>query len=142
MLFRSLSSRSLIRSSVSVILLLIPSCEFLSLFIVLFILICLLFSSSRSLLNVSCIFSLYFQDFGSSLVLLLLILFQVHCLFHFHLFVLVAFSLAQSSAAYFSVSSFCLTYCVWGLLFPGFMFVVPVTFGVCPQWVSSVQWLV
>ena len=48
---------------VSVILLLIPSREFLISFIVLFITVCLLFSSSRSLLNVSCIFSILFPRF-------------------------------------------------------------------------------
>ena len=34
-----------------------------------------------------------------------------------------------SSAAYFCVFSFCLTYYVWGLLFAGCRFVVPVVFG-------------
>ena len=58
-----LSSRSLIRSSASVILLLIPSREFFISFIVLFIIVCLLFSSSRSLLNVSYIFSILFPRF-------------------------------------------------------------------------------
>ena len=58
-----LSSRSLIRSSASVILLLIPYREFLISFIVLFISVCLLFSSSRSLLNVSCIFSILLPRF-------------------------------------------------------------------------------
>ena len=33
---------------------------------------------------------------------------------------------------YFSVFSFCLTYCVWGLLFARCRFVVPIVFGVCP----------
>ena len=56
-------SRSLIRSSASVILLLILSREFLISFIVLFIIVCLLFSSSRSLLNVSCIFYILFPRF-------------------------------------------------------------------------------
>ena len=53
-------SRSLIHSSPSVILLLIPSGEFLISFIVLFITVCLLFSSSRFLLNVSFIFYILF----------------------------------------------------------------------------------
>ena len=51
-----LSSRSLMYCSASVFLLLIPSRELLISFIVLFIIVCLLFSSSRSLLN----FFLYF----------------------------------------------------------------------------------
>ena len=36
----------------------------------------------------------------------------------------------------------CLIYCVWGLLFVGCRFVVPVVFGVSLQWVRLVQWLV
>ena len=42
----------------------------------------------------------------------------------------------------FSVFSFCLTYFVWGLLFAGCRFVVPVVFGVCPQWLRLVQGVV
>ena len=49
--------------SVSVILLLVPSRGFFFSFIVLFIIVCLLFSSSRSLLNVSYIFSILFPRF-------------------------------------------------------------------------------
>ena len=56
------SSRSLIRSSASVILLLIPCREFLISFYV-FIIVCLLFSSFSSLLNVSCIFSILLPRF-------------------------------------------------------------------------------
>ena len=58
-----LSSRSLFRSSASVILLLIPSRVLLISVIVLFITVCLLFSSSRSLLKVSHIFSILFLRF-------------------------------------------------------------------------------
>ena len=58
-----LSSRPCIRSSASFILLLIPSREFLISFIMLFIIFCLLFSSSRSLLNVCYIFSILFPRF-------------------------------------------------------------------------------
>ena len=67
---------------------------------------------------------------------------SVDCLFPLHLFGLVGFYLAPLSAAYFSVFSFCITHCVLGLLFAGCRFVVPVVFGVCPQWVRLVQWLV
>ena len=56
----------------------------------------------------------YFQDFGSSLLSLLWIRFQVDYLFRIHLFGLVGFCIAPSSTVYFSVFSFCLTYCVWG----------------------------
>ena len=58
-----LSSRSLIRSSASVILLLIPSSKVLVSFILLFITVCLLCSSSSYLLRVSCIFSILFPVF-------------------------------------------------------------------------------
>ena len=58
-----LSSSSLIHSSASVILLLIPSRVFLISVIVLLITVCLLFSSSRVLLNVSYIFSILFPRF-------------------------------------------------------------------------------
>ena len=39
--------------------------------------------------------------------------FQVDCLFPLHLFGVVGFYLAPSSAVCFSVFSFCLTYCLW-----------------------------
>ena len=61
--FHYLSSRSVVRSSASVIVLLIHSKEFFISFIVLFLIVCFLFSSSRSLLNVSCFFSILFQRF-------------------------------------------------------------------------------
>ena len=98
-----LSSRSLIYSSASVILLLIPCREFLISFIVSFTIVCSLFSSSWSLFVFS---PFYFQDFRSSLLSLLCILFQVDCLFPLYLFGLVCFYLAPSCAAYFSVFSF------------------------------------
>ena len=58
-----LGSSSLIRSSASDILLLIPSRVFLISVIVLFVCVCLLFHSSRSLLIASCIFSILFSRF-------------------------------------------------------------------------------
>ena len=58
-----LSSSSLIHCFASVTLLLIPSRIFYISVIVLFITVCLLFSSSRSLLNISCIFSILFLTF-------------------------------------------------------------------------------
>ena len=57
------SSRLLICSSASAILLLIPSREFLISYIVLFIIVCLLFCSYRSVLNVFCISSILFPIF-------------------------------------------------------------------------------
>ena len=58
-IYTILSSSSLICSSASVILLLIPSSVFFISVIVLFISVCLFFSSSRSLLHISYIFSIH-----------------------------------------------------------------------------------
>ena len=58
-----LSPSSLIHSSASDILLLIPSRVFLILVIVLFVSVCLFFNSSRSLLIHSCISSILFSRF-------------------------------------------------------------------------------
>jgi len=46
-----------------------------------------------------------------------------------------------SSAAYFSVFSFCLIYCVWGLLSEGWKVTV-LNIGVCPPWMGLGQCLV
>ena len=55
------------------------------------------------------------QDFGSSVLSLLWILFQVDCLYPLHLVIFVGFYFAPSTATYLSIISFCLTYCfcVW-----------------------------
>ena len=58
-----LSSSSLIHSSASDILLLIPSRVFLISVIVLFVSVCLFFNSYRSLLIDSCFFSIFFKVF-------------------------------------------------------------------------------
>ena len=130
------------RSFASVILLLIPSREFLISIIVLFIIVSLLFSSSRSLLNVSCIFSILFPRFWIVFTIIFLNSFSGRLPIFLHLFGLLGFYFVPSSAVYFSVFSFCLSYCVWGLLFAGCRFVVPIVFGVCPQWLRLVQWFV
>ena len=119
-----LSSRSLIRSSASVIRLLIPSREFVISFIVLFITVCLLFSSSRSFLNISCIFSILFPRFWIIFTIIILNSSSGRLPISSLLFGLVGFYLFPSSAVCFSVFSFCLTYCVWGLLFVGCRFLV------------------
>ena len=137
-----LSSTSFIHSSASVILPLIPYREFLISFIVLFIIAFLFFSSSRSLLNVSCIFSILFLRFCIIFTIITLNSFSGSLLFPLHLFGLVGFYLVPSSAVCFCVFSYCLTYCVWGLLFTGSKFLVPVYFGVCPQWLRLVQLVV
>ena len=99
---------------------------------VLLMIACLLFSSSRSLLNVPCIFSTLFPRF--------LIIFTNIILNHFSGTLPISSSFvrshgflpALSSAVCFSVFSLCLTYCVWGLLFAGCRFIVPTVFRVCP----------
>ena len=107
-----------------------------------FITVCLLLSSYMSFLNICYIFSILFPIFCISLLSLLWIIFQVDCLFPLHLFGLLGFYLAPSSAVCFSVFSFCLTYCVSGLLFAGCRLVVIIVFDVCPQWLRFVQWIV
>ena len=81
-----LSSSSLICSSASDILLLIPSRVFLISVIVLFVSVCLFFNYSRSLLIDSCIFSILFSRFLIIFTLIILNFFSVVCLFPLHLF--------------------------------------------------------
>ena len=107
----------------------------------LFIIVCLLFCSSRSLLNVSCIFSILFPRFWIIFTMLIWILFQVTAYFLFICLVCLVLALLLHVLC-FSLFSFCLTYCVWGLLFSGCRFVVPVVFGACPQCLRLVQWVV
>ena len=80
--------------------------------------------------------------FGSSLSVLLWILFQVDCLFP-HLFGLEDFSQAPSSAACFSVFSFCLIYYGWDLFSKDCKVVAPLTYRICPQgwgWPTVLWW--
>ena len=111
----------------------------------------LFFNSSRSLLNISCIFSIcvsslsmppfYFQKFGSSLLLFFWIIFLVDFLFTVQLFNPVGFNHVPSSSGCFSVTSFRLICCVWDLFLAGWKAVVPVNYGVCLPWVGLDQWL-
>ena len=104
--------------------------------------VCLLFSSSRSLLNVSCIFSILFPR--------LWIIFTIIILNSFSGSLPISSSFVMSGGCLpcsficcvFLCLLICLTYCVWGLLFPGCRFIVPIVFGVCPQWRRLVQWVV
>ena len=137
-----LSSRSRICSSASVILLLIPSREFYISFIVWSITVCLLFSSSRSLLNVSYIFSILFPRFCIIFTIIILNSFPGRLPMSSSFVWFGGFLPCSLSALCFSVFSFCLTYCFWGLLLSDCRLVVPIVFGVCPQWLRLVQWLV
>ena len=97
--------------------------------IALFIIDWLFFISSTSLLNFSCIFSIFvsrlsvtsfcFQDFGCFLLSLFWILFQIDSLSPSLLFGFVGFYHFPLLAGYFSTFSFCLVCCVWGPLSAG-----------------------
>ena len=73
----------------------------------------------------------YFQDFESSLLSFLWILFQVKCLYFLNLFGLVSFCHDSSPAPCLSVLSFCLIHCVCTLLSAGCNASFPLTCGVC-----------
>ena len=103
--------------------------------------VCLLFSSSKSLLNVSCIFSMLFPRFWITFTIIILNYFSGWLPISSSFVRSGGFCLAPSSALCFSVFPFCLTYCL-GSCFAGCRFVVPIVFGVCPQWVRLVQWVV
>ena len=113
---------------------------FLKTVIVLFVSECLFFNSSRSCLINSCIFSILFSR--------LLIIFTIIILSYFpgslpisSLFVWTSGFLVCS---FICVGFLCLfiiiflTYCVWGLLFPGFKVEFFLPFGFCPPKVGSV----
>ena len=132
-----LSSTSLILSSAYVVLLLVPSRVFLILFIALFIIYWLFFFSFRSLLNISCIFSILVSrlficdstfisrfwisftiSIWNSLEILIAsvfgILYQVDSLSLPLLFGLVGISPVPLPVVYSSISSSC-SYCfIWG----------------------------
>ena len=107
-----LSSRSLICSYASVILLLIPSSVFFTSVIVLFISVCLFFNSSRclffnssrSLLNISCIFLIFSNLFIYFYLWLSWVFVAVHGL-----------SLVVASGGYSSLQ--CTGFSFWWLLF-------------------------
>ena len=106
------------------------------------------------MLNISCIFSIcasilfilsqfYLQDFGSFLLLLFWIFSCRLPILIF--FCLVGFYHALLSITCFSIFSYCLVYCVWGLLSAGHISsylwsLFPIIFGVGP--VSSEDFLV
>ena len=80
----------------------------------LFIIVCLLFSSSRSLLNVSCIFSILFPRFWIMFTIITLNSFWGRLPISSSFVLSGGFYLSPSSAVCFSIFSFCLTYCVLG----------------------------
>ena len=88
-----------------------------------------------------------FQDFGSSLLSLFCIIFQVGCLSPTLLFGLVCFYHVPSPVGYFYAFSFCLGCCVCGALSAGQKVMVPPNCEVCSmrvvldQWFVKVSWL-
>jgi len=110
------------------------------------------FISYRSLLNFSCIFSTLvsrlsvtpfcFQDFGSFLLSLFWILFQVNSLSPSLLFGLVGIYYVPLPAEYFSAFSSYLDCCVWGGLSVCWKFVFPLYCGGSSLWVGLDEWLV
>ena len=101
----------------------------------------LLFSSSRSLLNVSCIFSNLFPRFWIISTVIILNSFSSR---------LPISSSFVRSGGFLPCSFICcvflcllilLNYCVCVLLFTGCMFIIPIVFGVCSQWLWLVQWV-
>ena len=98
----------------------------------------LLFSSSRSLLNVSCIFSILFPRFWIIFIIITLNSFLGRLPSPLHLVVLIGFNLAPLCTTDFSAISFCLTYCVRCLLSVGCRIIAPLLSGVCPRWVRWV----
>ena len=104
------------------------------------------------MLNISCIFSILvsrlsvtsfcFQDFGSFLVSLFWIIFQVDSLSPPLLFDFVGIYHVPLPAEYFSAFSSCLGCCVWSGLSVCWKFVVPLYCGGSSLWVGLDEWLV
>ena len=130
-----LSSSSLICPSASVILLLISSSLFFISVIVWFLTYCLFFSSSRSFLIFLIHASILFPRSWIIFTVITLNSFSGRLpvfLFPLHSYGLVGFYVPPSSASYFSVISFCLTYCFYVLLSTGCRVIVPLASVVCP----------
>ena len=85
----------------------------------------------------------FLSQFWLILLSLLWISFQVDCLFPCPLFCLVGFYCVPSSAACFSVFSFCLIYYGWDLFSKDCKVVAPLTYRICPQgwgWPTVLWW--
>ena len=119
-----LSSRSLIHSSASDILLLIPSRIFLISIIVLFVSVSLFFNSSRSLLINYCIFSIVFSKISIIFIIYIPNSFQdslpILPSFVWTSVFLICFSMCVEFLCLFNF--FFLIYCVWDFLSPVFKF--------------------
>ena len=109
--------------------------------------------SSRSLLNISSIFSvlvsslficnsILFSRFWIIFTIIIQNHFQVDSLSPPLLFGFVGIYHVPLPAEYFSAFSFCLDCCVWIALSAGWKFIVPLNCGVCSLWVGLDRWLV
>ena len=138
--------QSLIHSSASSGLLLIPSSVFFVSVIMLLMVDSLFFISSMLLLNVSCIFSIHASILficASILFLKFWVICTVITMNSFSgrlpIFSLFVWFGIPWSAACFSVFSLCLIFCVWGLLYVGCKIIVPLTCGACSHCVGLDQ---
>ena len=143
MIFTTLSSKPVICSS-SVALLLIPCSVILSFQLLYCSSVCLYFSSSRSFLNISCLFSTYASRFSPRCWIiftsLLWILFPLDCLCPLHLVVLLGFYLIPSSGMHSFPVSFCLTFCDCSFYSTGFRAAIILAF-VTWNWVGEAKML-
>ena len=140
-----LSSSSLICSSASDILLLLPSRVFLISVLVLFVSVCLFFNTSRSCSLILACSPFCFQGFhhlyyhfsesfsGSLPISSLFIWTSVFLICSFICVVLLCLFII-----YIYICFFFLTYCVWGLLFPGFKVEFFLPFGFSPTMTGPV----
>ena len=133
-----LSSSSLIRSSASDILLLIPSSIFLISVIVLFVSACLFFNSYRALLVDIWIFSILFSRFLIIFTLIILNSFSGSLTISSLFIWTSVFILCSFTCVVFFCLSFLFCLFVWGLLFPGFKVEFFLPFGSCPPKVGPV----
>ena len=99
-----------------------------------FIIVCLLFSSSRSFLNVSFIFSILFPRFWIIFTIITLNSLPGSLPISSSFIWSCGFLFCSLTVRYFSVFSFCVIYSFWWLLSLGYMVVVPLASLLCPRW--------
>ena len=111
------------------------------------------FTSSRSLLNISCIFStllsslficnsILFSRLWIICTIIILNSFSGRLTISFVCLFVCLFYHVSSHAEYFSAFSVCLDCCVWGALSVGGKVVIPLNSEVFSLWVELDQWLV
>ena len=134
-----LSSSSLIHSSASDILLLIPSRVFLISVLVLFVSVCLFFNSSKSLLIDSYIFFILLSRFLIIFTIIILNSFSGCLPISSSLIWTLVFIICSFICSISLPFHYCfLTYCVWYLRFPGFKVEFVLPFDFCPTKIGLV----